>query len=288
MIEFDSVKMAKEKDKEKRQRLAELDKIMESEIQPKKTEKQPEIPRVSPIEQESPEFGSSEIQQTGYCNLLEMIYDYADNDVLEIFWDTRTGKTAFVKKVAHDAAEAGKKVFYLDTERNLTKKDIELLKNCTYKYAPVIEEIDRIVQNIPAGDIVILDSVGFPILKTFARMNMKQKGDTLLKLIAIFGSLEEWAYKNNSIVLVTNQPENEFNKAPGHILRPFGDKSQFAAKEIWETIKESSNPKLTKISIRAFRSRSMGYGTSIAQMRISNSGVDILQIWTEEWESCYL
>jgi len=51
---------------------------------------------------------------------------------------------------------------------------------------------------------------------------MKQKGDTLLKLIAIFGSLKEWAYKNNGIVLVTNQPESEFNKAPGHILRPFG------------------------------------------------------------------
>ena len=84
---------------------------------------------------------------------------------------------------------------------------------------------------------------------------MKQKGDTLLKLIAVFGSLKEWAYKNNGIVLVTNQPESEFNKAPGHILRPFGDKSQFAAKEIWETIKESSNPKLTRISIKAFRSR---------------------------------
>lgn len=123
-----------------------------------------------------------------------MIYNYVGYDVLEIFGDTGTGKTAFVKKVAYDAVEAGKNVFYLDTERNLTKKDIELLKKCTYKYTPVIEEIDRIVQNLPAGDIVILDSVGFPILTTFARMNMKQKGDTLLKLIAIFGSLKEWAY----------------------------------------------------------------------------------------------
>jgi hypothetical protein len=75
-----------------------------------------------------------------------------------------------------------------------------------------------------------------------------------------------------------NMKQSEFNKAPGHILRPFGNKSQFAAKEICETIKESSNPKFTKISIRAFRFRSMGYSTPIAQMRISNAGVDILQI----------
>ena len=105
-----------------------------------------------------------------------MIYSYISNDVLEIFGDTGTGKTAFVKKVAHDAAEAGKKVFYLDTEINPTKKDIELLKNCTYKYTPVIEEIDRIVQNLPAGDVVILDIIGFPILTTFARMNETKRG----------------------------------------------------------------------------------------------------------------
>jgi len=209
--------------------------------------------------------------------LLDLIYDYVDNDVLEVFGDTGSGKTAFVKRVAYEASEAGKKVFYLDTERNLTKKDRDLLKKCTYKYTPVINEIDDIVQHLPAGDVVILDSIGFPVLTTFARMNMKQKGDALLKLIAIFGSLKEWAYKNNGIVLVTNQPESEFNKAPNHVLRPFGDKSQFAAKEIWETIKESSNPDLTKSSIKAFRSRSVGRGTSIAKMNINNAGVEVIQ-----------
>lgn len=57
-----------------------------------------------------------------------MIYGYEGNDVPEIFGDTGTGKTAFVKKVAHDAVEAGKKVFFLDTERNFTKKISSFLK----------------------------------------------------------------------------------------------------------------------------------------------------------------
>jgi len=209
--------------------------------------------------------------------LLDMIYDYVGNDVLEVFGDTGSGKTAFVKRVAYEAAAAGKKVFYLDTERNLTKADIDLLKKCTYQYTPVIGEIDRVIQNLPAGDVVILDSVGFPVLTTFARMNMKQKGDALLKMIAIFGSLKEWAYKNNGIVLVTNQPESEFNKEPNHVLRPFGDKSQFAAKEIWETLKAESKPGLTTSAIKAFRSRSVGRGTHIAAMKITNSGVEVIQ-----------
>jgi len=209
--------------------------------------------------------------------LLDMIFDYVGNDVLEVFGDTGSGKTAFVKKVAYEAAAAGKKVFYLDTERNLTKNDIDLLKKCKYQYTPVIDEIDKVIQTLPAGDVVILDSVGFPVLTTFARMNMKQKGDALLKMIAIFGSLKEWAYKNNGIVLVTNQPESEFNKAPNHILRPFGDKSQFAAKEIWETIKDSSSPDLTKSTIKAFRSRSVGYGKRLATMNINDAGVEVVR-----------
>ena len=129
MIEFDSVNMTTEREKVKRQRLAELDKIMEGGIQPKKSEKQPEIPRVSSFEQESPEFESSEPKQIGSSSLLDMIYNYVGYDVLEIFGDTGTGETAFVKKVAHDAAEAGKNVFYLDTERNLKKKILSFLKN---------------------------------------------------------------------------------------------------------------------------------------------------------------
>jgi len=262
--EMERLEQARIEREENEKRLAELERLeqAEAELEEKKAQK-PVKPPVN--------------NSASKTELLDLIYEYVGFDVLEVFGDTGSGKTAFVKRVAYEAANAGKKVFYLDTERNLTKNDIDLLKKCTYKYTPVIEEIDRIVQSLPAGDVVILDSVGFPVLTTFARMSMKQKGDALLKLIAIFGSLKEWAYKNNGIVLVTNQPESEFNKAPNHILRPFGDKSQFAAKEIWETIKQDSKPGLTTSSIKAFRSRSVGHGTPIASMKITNTGVEIKQ-----------
>jgi len=74
---------------------------------------------------------------------------------------------------------------------------------------------------------------------------------------------------------VTNQPESDFNKEKGHVIRPFGDKSQFAAKEIWKTEFASRKPECTKTRIKAFRSRSVGHGTRIADMEIDGSGVKI-------------
>jgi len=207
--------------------------------------------------------------------LLDLIHGYVGNDVLEVFGDTGSGKSKFAMAVAKEAIAAGKKVFYLDTERNLTETDIKGLKGCEYKYTPMIDEIDVIVQKLPKVDVVIIDSIGFPVLTAYARMSMKQKGDALLKLIAIFGDLKVWAYLNSGVVLVTNQPESEFNKAPNHVLRPFGDKSQFAAKEIWKTEIVDRKPAYTNIHISAFRSRSVGHRTKIADMKISSNGVEL-------------
>lgn len=231
----------------------------------------PEEPKKPPKSQ-----GKRQAAPSSSAAVLDLIHSYVGNDVLEIFGETGSGKSKFAMKVAREAIASGKKVFYLDTERNLTEADIAGLKGCEYKYTPLIEEIDKIVQKLPNVDVVIVDSIGFPVLTTFARMSMKQKGDSLLKLIAIFGDLKEWAYKNNGIVIVTNQPESEFNKAPDHKLRPFGDKSQFAAKEIWETSIVERAPRCTKTEINAFRSRSVGQGTKIAGMRINVSGVEVI------------
>lgn len=222
-----------------------------------------------PISEPAQEFAPS-VEGTG---MLKLINQYVGNDVLQVFGETGSGKSKFGLETAREAIAAGKKVYYLDTERNLTDSDIVSLTGCEYKYTPVLDEIDKIVQHLPAVDVVILDSIGFPVLTSYARLSMKQKGDALLKLIAIFGDLKTWAYKHNGVAIVTNQPESEFNKEKGHILRPFGDKSQFAAKEIWKTKIESRSQKETNISITAFRSRSVGFGTKIAFMKISNDGV---------------
>lgn len=208
--------------------------------------------------------------------LLDLLQQYVGDDVMQVFGDTGTGKSKFALEVAREAIAAGKKVYYLDTERNLTTEDIASLQGCDYKYTPVLDEIDKIVQNLPAVDVVILDSIGFPVLTSYARLSMKQKGDALLKLIAIFGDLKIWAYRNNGVAVVTNQPESEFGKDKGHIFRPFGDKSQFACKEIWKTEFEHRSPNETRVSIKSFRSRSMGQRTKIASLKITDAGVEVI------------
>lgn len=211
-------------------------------------------------------------------SVISMIRAFVGDDVLQMFGPTGSGKSKFALECARQALAEGLKVFYLDTERNLTDADIASLKGCAYKYTPVLEEIDKACQNIPNVDIVIIDSIGFPILTKYARLSMKQRGDALLKMIAIFGDLKIWAYKNNGIALVTNQPESDFNKSPDHVFRPFGDKSQFACKEIWRTDITKRGPKSTKIKVTAFRSRSVGHRTEIAYMEVTDAGVSIVEV----------
>lgn len=207
--------------------------------------------------------------------ILDLIEKYAGSDVIELFGDTGTGKSKLALHVAQEAIRAGKKVYYLDTERNLTKDDLLSIKGATYKYTPDLEEIKSIVAKLPKCDVVVIDSIGFPILTEFATMSLKERGDALLDMIAIFGSLKKWCYHNNGFAFVTNQPESEFNKDKNHVLRPFGDKSQFAAKEIWKTEFIQRAPTVTKSKVIAFRSRSVGQRTQIAVLEITGNGVEV-------------
>jgi hypothetical protein len=210
--------------------------------------------------------------------LLPLIKKYADYDVLEIFGKTGSGKTRFCLEVAKEALSLNKRVFYLDTENNLTKHQIQTeLKGAVFNYTPVMEEIYETVMKLPDNtyDVVVIDSIGFPILSEFAELKMNQRGAVLLKMIALLANLKKWAYKNNGIVVVSNQPESEFNKVAGTILDPFGDKSNYAAKEIWHSDKTSSDSNRTISKITAFRSRSAGRGKKILEMTISDSGTKI-------------
>jgi hypothetical protein len=210
--------------------------------------------------------------------LLPLIKKYADYDVLEIFGKTGSGKTRFCLEVAKEALLLKKRVFYLDTENNLTKYQIQTeLKGAIFNYTPVMEEIYDIVMKLPDNtyDVVVIDSLGFPILSEFAELKMNQRGAVLLKMIALLANLKKWAYKNNGTVVVSNQPESEFNKTPGTILDPFGDKSNYAAKEIWHAKNSSSDSNRTISTVTAFRSRSAGRGKKILEMTISDAGTKI-------------
>ena len=177
-----------------------------------------------------------------------------------------------------DAVSYGKKVLYIDTEGNLSKVERENfsnMDNMTYMYEPRFNMLKHHILTMKQGfDYVIVDSVGYPILVKFALMNMKERGSALLELIAINGKLKEYCKDNSATARITTQPESEFNKDKTHRLRPFGDKSQFATKEIFELVNTSFG-QVTKSDIVAFRSREVGRDTKIGTIEVNAKGTII-------------
>jgi GTPase SAR1 family protein len=192
------------------------------------------------------------------------------NDTIEVFGESGTGKTTFVKAVLEHYSD--RKSIYIDTERNLLDK----LKNGEYKYIPDFKELFNFIMHLPDGyQLVVLDSIGLPILGEFATMGLNERGDVLLKAQAICYSLKVYSHKNNALILITNQPESEFAKEKGHVCRPFGDKSIYFFKEVWKTFTRMTIPSRTICDVKAFRSRFYGRDKPIFQITIADAGVEV-------------
>lgn len=213
---------------------------------------------------------AAEVDET---TLLSKIRGIVGNDVLEIFGDTGTGKSLLVHKIALETIKNGGKVAFFDSERNLSDNDLKQLGD-NYRYSPSIESIFKFAQNPPKVDLVIIDSLGLPVLTNFARMNLKKRGEALLQMIGILGSLKEHCFRNGSIAIVTNQPISELGVEEGEPRRPFGHKSSFATKEVWYSeIAKGKDESL--MTVTSFRSRNMGFGTEILRGKINSEGMAI-------------
>ena len=205
--------------------------------------------------------------------LVKKVIELTEYDILEIFGKSGTGKTTFVLEVAKDAVKEGMRVAYIDTERNLSKKEVEELiknQNFEYGYAPSLAEMEKMIELAEKEkyDILILDSLGLPVLGEFARMNARQRGDALLRIEAILYGLKIYANQNKVSVIVTNQPESEYLKPEKYELRPFGDKGMFYCKEIYKSYLLNSTPYLTQCVFKSWRSRRFGRGRDVLKLTI--------------------
>jgi len=227
-------------------------------------------------------------------------------DAFEIFGNSGSGKTTFAVELAKEYLAKGKKVLYIDTEKNIRVKPPEKME---YAYAPSFDEmysilvkntdkgklvnLDAVKDNIDKAlgltkkyDLVVLDSMGLPILGKFALMDMRQKGVILLACEAISALLKHYSHKHSSLVLVTNQPQSEMRKSsnPYAVLWPFGEKSAFFYKEIWKTRLVTSRyaDGFTKCYIELFRGSLGPRGTPLFELKISNNGIKIDNLYEKE------
>jgi len=206
--------------------------------------------------------------------LIKKLLDLVGPDTLQIFGDTGSGKTTFALEVVRSALDNGMKAVYIDTERNLRKEDIP--EGVEYFYSPFLQDVLARLSKLPKADLYVLDSLGFPVLANMALVDLKKKGDLLMKAIAITHYLKVLSYKNNALVLVTNQPQSEFGKSDTTDLPPFGAKSLFGYKEIWRSKIAKTSETETLCVIQSWRSRMFGRGRELFILRIGDSGVKIL------------
>lgn len=217
----------------------------------------------------------------GEVKLLDILYELIEDDLLQIFGHTGTGKTSIAMKAAFEARERKKSVVYIDTEHNITPKQASGIKKLgiVYEYIPKFDNLYTFIKKLPKYDVVIVDSLGLPVLALFADANMKEKGIALQKMIAASAFLKNYANENHSLVIVLNQPESDMNKDPNTERKPFGDKSSYCYKEIISSkfTKGGRTEDKTTIVVKAFRSRSCGMGTKLFTVEITGAGIKVVQ-----------
>lgn len=174
-------------------------------------------------------------------------------DILEIFGDSGSGKSSFARVLVDECIAAGKKVYYIDSERNIKEPP----SGIGYEYVASLDSMYNTIMMVPREqDLVILDSLGLPILGEFASMDMRGRGAALLKAEAICYKLKQYTWQNtNALTLVLNQPESQFGKEPDYIRQPFCDKHVYFIKEIWVSKMFDRSSTSTICQIFAFRSR---------------------------------
>ena len=207
--------------------------------------------------------------------IVRKIYSLVGYDTFMVFGPTGSGKTSFALWLAHEFARSGLKVWYLDSERNLSRAPKH--ENIEYIYTPVFDEIFNYVRNLPKAHLYIIDSIGIPVLAAYAESSMYEKGSMLLKMVTIAHYLKIATYRNKALALIINQPVSPYGKekVSEEDLRPLGSKALFLSKEIIRSYIVETSPSKTICELRAWRSRKFGRGKLLFRIEITDQGVNV-------------
>lgn len=286
---------AKKDREENEKKLREFDQFeREREEHRSKEHKTPGFQNSNPKRQEfysQPEdvLETAPVPKKGNVGLLGILYDLVDDDLVQIFGKTGTGKTSIATQAAMEARQSGKAVYYLDPEKNISKRKKAAMIKAGVDYVPYtpssggfktvrdLEELHDHIKRIKKYDLVIIDSLGLPCLSVYCAGNQRDQGLTFQKMMLISNTLKSYANKNKCLVIVINQPESDMNKDSNTERRSFGDKVEFYYKELLKTAFVKKSESKTTIVVKTYRSREYGQGTKLFTVEITADGVEVIQ-----------
>ena len=281
--------------------LAEMDKFLQERQQAEEKTKPPEQPKQNNFKKSEPSdtiySQPEDVLETaptpvkGEVRLLDILSELVDDDLIQLFGKTGTCKTSIAIQAALEARSVGKSVYYLDTEKNISKKKKAEMLKAGVKYTPYtpsnpngvfesvrdLDALHEFIKKIPKVDLIIIDSLGLPCLSVYCIGNQREQGLTLLKMMSISNTLKSYSNRNHSIGLVINQPESDMNKDQNTERRSYGDKNEFYYKELLKTAFVSKSPNKTTVVVKTFRSRDYGQGYKLFTVEISDKGVKVIQ-----------
>ena len=220
-------------------------------------------------------------QKTAFERLVELVgYDY-----IEVFAPAGYGKSRLLAHIALETKRTGKKVLYLDCEHSLSKH-IEKELGESYQRLDFMN-LDKIIDKIatlPKGlSAVFYDSVGFPIMIQFVKMNLHERGNAIAKTILLRGYLKHYAEVNNALAIATNQPVSELY-VMSHELDdiehrpPVGGKSIHIAKAVLRMAISRQTANESIFELRAFECQDLPFNKLLATFTINEAGEKL------EWE----
>jgi hypothetical protein len=208
-------------------------------------------------------------------NLYEKLLSIVGADTLMVFGPSGSGKSTFAYMVALDALRSGKRVYFLDAERNLNLEKVP--EGMTYHYTPDYSMILNYARNLPPADLYVLDSLGMSVLPMYAEAPMDKRGMMLLKAISLMEYFKLATYRNKALAIIVNQPISSFGKqvSEEESLRPWGDKAIYLTKEVWRSYLVGLKENETVCEIRSWRSRRFGRGKLLFRLTITDEGVSV-------------
>jgi len=235
------------------------------------------------IADEVTEKPSQPKEGTTYEPAYDRFLSLVGHHTVQIYGDYGTGKSRFVHAVATEAQVTGRKVLYLDTEGSLSENHVKELQNYEYlgdDLDALVKRVEKAKEEKEKYNLLIVDSVGLPVLNAYARWSLDKKLEAIQKLAPIMADTVRFARDGNGLSIVTNQCVSEFSRVAKkqdeeEPLAPFGGKIGFVPKLILRTEPLIRDVQKSEFRLLVFKARDLARNFEVARFTVDSGGVKI-------------